>query len=71
MPREMPILGKGRRGEVIEYKPNRLGIFLLWSEWKVDDDPTPWHSQPIVLVVRPPTDAKGQLIIKEEWLKDD
>jgi hypothetical protein len=59
------------KGTEFEFRPRLLGIYLLTVEWIlwIGEDKRTFSSNPVVLVVRPPKDAKGKPIVKPEWLR--
>ena len=58
------------KGISFEFRPRRLGIFLITATWSLRDSGGLITSQPVVLVVRPPLDEKGRPIVKPEWLRE-
>ena len=70
-PRPFGEVRPGRVGETYEIIPKRLGVFLIYAEWKVPGEDTRWQSPPVVISVYPPTDAFGKLVIKPEYLVEE
>lgn len=59
----------GRVGYEHEVTPIRLGVFLVTAFWRVKGKDGYVVSNPVVLMVRPPIDAKGVTKLKLEWLQ--
>jgi hypothetical protein len=62
------------KGIEFEFRPKRLGIFLVKAAWITDvivkdETVTRIRSQPVVIVVKPPLDKEGRPVIKPEWLE--
>jgi hypothetical protein len=56
-------------GVEFEFKPKRLGIYLINCTWWLEEARI--SGAPVVLVVKPPTDKDGKPILKPEWLGED
>ncbi len=69
-PRMLPQVGADRHGRTFEFKPKRLGIFLIYTEWGVKGESEAWLSAPAVLVVNPPPDLNDRPAIKLPWLEE-
>jgi hypothetical protein len=59
------------KGIQFTFRPNRLGIFLITTTWYLRNREARISSSPVVLVVKPPVDARGRAVVKPEWLADD
>jgi hypothetical protein len=56
------------KGTEFEFKPKRLGIYLIQTTWLLRADGRPITSNPVVLVVSVPA---AQNAIKPEWLIEE
>jgi hypothetical protein len=59
------------KGIKFAFRANRLGIYLITATWHQRGHGERISSNPVVLVVKPPTDASGHAILKPEWLGED
>jgi hypothetical protein len=69
--REFTVKNPREQGFEIEFKPKLLGIWMITANWHIKgggDGGTFIYGQPVILVVKPPLDAKGRPIVKDEWL---
>lgn len=57
-----------QKGMEFEFRPKWLGIYLITTTWDFRNRKDRFVSNPVVLVVKPPMDAKGQPVVKPEWL---
>jgi len=67
-PIEFNLTNPREKGFEFEFKPERLGIYLIDGYWRTNKLIT-MNTQPMVLVVTPPLNANGTPIVKPEWLK--
>ena len=56
------------KGWEFNFIPKRVGVYLIRSEWRFRNEKESLSSQPIILTVNPPRDAKGNPYVKPEWL---
>jgi hypothetical protein len=59
------------KGTRFVFRPTRLGIFLITSEWHLRNQKRTISSNPVVIVVKPPVDRRGAVRVKSEWLAED
>lgn len=59
------------KGAEFRFRPNRLGIFLITATWLLRNQEAPISSNPAVLLVKPPVDAKGRPVVEPEWLAEE
>jgi hypothetical protein len=68
--REFTMKNPREQGFEIECKPKQIGIYMVVARWHLRDGTKGGsflYGQPVILVVKPPLDAKGQPIVKPEW----
>jgi hypothetical protein len=66
---QFDITTKAAIGFAFRFRAKRLGIYLIKASWTLANHEV-IYSAPIVLVVKPPIDDKGQPIVKPEWLEE-
>jgi hypothetical protein len=59
-----------RKGTEFEFRPKRLGIYLITVSWLLRENDASISSYPAVLIVKPPVDGDGKPIVKAEWLEE-
>jgi hypothetical protein len=60
-----------QKGREIEFSAYHLGVFQITAKWLIrqsNDARGYIHSIPIILVVQPPVNDQGEVIVKPEWL---
>jgi hypothetical protein len=68
--KEITVRNPREKGFEFEFKPKLLGIYMIVAYWRLKDGTKGGsflYGQPVILVVKPPLDAKGQLVVKDEW----
>jgi hypothetical protein len=70
-PLHFEIRTPGAKGIEFKFKPKRLGIFLIRTEWHLRNDSAPLASNPVVLVVNLPATAEKGKPVNPEWLVED
>jgi hypothetical protein len=65
--KDFTVTNPREKGFEFEFKPKKLGIYLIESHWLLKDH-SYLYGQPVVLVVKPPRDKEGQTLLKEEWI---
>jgi hypothetical protein len=58
------------KGTEFEFRPKKLGIYLIVVEWSLNGPKERIASQPAVSVVGPPVDEDGKALVKPEWIED-
>lgn len=59
------------KGLEFEFKPKQLGTFLIYAKWEFTTTRQQVEAPPVLLVVRPPMDAKGRPVARPEGLDKD
>jgi len=59
-----------QKGIEFEFRPKRLGIYMITASWGIKGKDEWIASNPVILIVKPPTGSNGKPIVKPEWLKE-
>ena len=59
------------KGAEFTVRPKRLGVYLIIASWLLRDRMDYISSNPVILIVRPPVDARGKPVVKPEWISKE
>jgi hypothetical protein len=64
------VVNPRQKGTELEFTANHIGVFQITADWLVSQKGY-HHSLPVILIVEPPVNDKGERVVKPEWIIKD